>query len=61
MGPLHRIGNFFHQIGKFCNRSFFIKSEHDILDILNACTAKIAVSVDLLKRIRWMQLTSNQH
>jgi hypothetical protein len=29
------------------------KSEHDIL---KACTAKIAMSVDLLKRIRWIQL-----
>ena len=41
----------FYQIWKFCNGSFFFKSEYDILD---ACSAKIAVSGYLLKIIRWL-------
>jgi hypothetical protein len=46
--PYTELGFFFYQIGKFCNE-LFKKNQ-------NACTAKIAVSVDLLERIRWIQL-----
>jgi hypothetical protein len=54
MGPLHRIGIFF-----LANWENFVinnlkKNQNTIFQTLS--TARVAVSVDLLKIIRWIQL-----